>query len=230
MEPIYTMARWVIIPSLRAWFRWHVEGLEHIPASGSAIITTNHIAYLDPLAVAYGVVRAGRRPRFLAKSELMKDPKIGWLLRGCGQIEVQRGTRNAVQALQHASEALERGEVVCIFPEGTVTTDPDLRPMPSKTGTPRLALLTGAPVIPCGVWGTANVWPKNFKPNWKFKQELAVRFGEPVVYRGDTDSAEEWTAVGDDITNRIAGLVASVKPLIPDQRRPRKTGTSSKAS
>ena len=229
MEPIYTMARWVIIPSLRAWFRWHVEGLEHVPASGPAIIATNHIAYLDPLAVAYGVVRANRRPRFLAKSELMEDPKIGWLLRGCGQIGVQRGTRNAVQALEHAFDALERGEVVCIFPEGTVTNDPELRPMPSKTGTPRLALRSGAPVIPCGVWGTANVWPKNYKPNWKFKQELAVRFGEPVGYEGDPDSAEDWSLAGDDITNRIAGLVASIKPLIPDRRRPRKAGTRSKA-
>jgi 1-acyl-sn-glycerol-3-phosphate acyltransferase len=229
MEPIYVGARWVIIPALRAWFRWHLEGVENIPKKGPAIIAANHIAYLDPLAVAYGVVRAKRRPRFLAKSELMHDPKIAWLLRGCGQIEVQRGTRNAILALEAALEALDRGEVVCIFPEGTVTTDPDLRPMPSKTGTPRLALRSGAPVIPCGVWGTANVWPKNSKHNWRPKQELAVRFGEPVVYEGDPDKAEDWTPTGEDITNRIAELVASLKPLIPDRRRPRRSKSAAGA-
>jgi len=229
LEPIYAVTRSVVIPSLRAWFRWHLEGLEHVPKEGPAIIATNHIAYFDPLAVAYGVVKAGRRPRFLAKAELMNDRRIGWVLRGCGQIEVQRGTRNAVQALEHAFNALDRGEVVCIFPEGTVTPDPDLRPMASKTGTPRLALRSGAPVIPCGVWGTANVWPKDFRHNWKFKQELAVRFGEPVEFRGDPDSAEEWAEAGEAITNRIAELVASIKPLIPDRRRPKKTGAATKS-
>lgn len=223
MEPIYVMTRWALIPSLRLWFRWHLEGLEHIPDRGPAIIAANHIAYLDPLAVAYGVVRARRRPRFLAKSELMNDRRIGWILRGCGEIEVQRGTRNAVAALEHAYQALERDEVVCIFPEGTVTSDPDLRPMPSKTGAPRLALRSNAPVIPCGVWGTANVWPKKFKHNWTFGQQLAVRFGEPVTYQGDPHSAEDWTSAGVDITDRIAELVASLKPLIPDRRRPHRS-------
>ncbi|MGH2698530.1 MAG: lysophospholipid acyltransferase family protein [Actinomycetota bacterium] len=229
MEPIYVMTKAVIIPSLRAWFRWHVEGVENIPEKGPAIVAANHIAYLDPLAVAYGVVQAGRRPRFLTKSELMHDRRIAWILRGCGQIEVQRGTRNAIQALEEAYAALERGEVVCIFPEGTVTTDPDLRPLPSKTGAPRLALRSGAPVIPCGVWGTANVWPKSFKRNWKPKQDLAIRFGPPVVYEGDPHSAEDWAPAGDDVTNRIAELVASLKPLIPDRRRPR-TGKSAAPS
>jgi hypothetical protein len=73
------------------------------------------------------------------------------------------------------------------------------------------------------------VWPKNFRPNWKFKQELAIRFGEPVVFRGDPDNAEEWAGAGEDITNRIAELVASIKPLIPDRRRPNKTGAATKS-
>ncbi|MDQ3770895.1 MAG: 1-acyl-sn-glycerol-3-phosphate acyltransferase [Actinomycetota bacterium] len=153
MEPIYVATKWVVVPPLRAWFRWHIEGLDQIPIQGPAIIAANHISYLDPLAIGNAVVKAGRRPRFLAKSELMNDRKVGWVLRGCGQIEVQRGTSNALLALEHAYEALAAGEIVCIFPEGTVTTDRHLRPMPSKTGASRLALRASAPVIPCGVWG-----------------------------------------------------------------------------
>lgn len=222
MEPLYVATRWAIVPPLRAWVRWHIEGLDQIPKKGPAIIAANHISYLDPLAIGNAVVKAGRRPRFLAKSELMNDRKVGWILRGCGQIEVQRGTSNALLALEHAYEALAAGETVCIFPEGTVTTDRHLRPMQSKSGASRLALRAAAPVIPCGVWGTPNVWPKNHRSNWSFGQELALRFGRPVTYTGDPEDREERAQTGADITDRIAGLVASLQPLIPDRRRPRR--------
>jgi 1-acyl-sn-glycerol-3-phosphate acyltransferase len=222
VEPVYVLTRWTVIPPLGAWFRWHIEGLSFIPKSGPAIIASNHIAYLDPLAIGYAVDKAGRRPRFLTKSELMHDRTVGWILRGCGQIEVQRGTRNAPMALDQAYRALAAGEVVCIFPEGTVTTNPDLAPMPSKTGAPRIALRSGVPVIPCGVWGTANVWPKDFRPNWKFKQELALRLGEPMTFSGDPDNPQDWKRTGGEITDCIAELVAGLKPLIEDRRRPKR--------
>ena len=220
MEPIYVATKWVVVPPLRAWFRWHIEGLDQIPVQGPAIIAANHISYLDPLAIGNAVVKAGRRLRFLAKSELMNDRKVGWILRGCGQIEVQRGTSNAPLALEQAYAALAAGEIVCIFPEGTVTTDRHLRPMPSKTGASRLALRASAPVIPCGVCGTSNVWPKNHRSNWRIGQELALRFGQPVSYTGDPEDRVDRARAGADITERIAGLVASLQPLIPDRRRP----------
>jgi len=220
MEPISVATKWVVVPPLRAWFRWHIEGLDQIPVQGPAIIAANHISYLDPLAIGNAVVKDGRRPRFLAKSELMNDRKVGWILRGCGQIEVQRGTSNAPLALEQAYAGLAAGEIVCIFPEGTVTTDRHLRPMPSKTGASRLALRASAPVIPCGVCGTSNVWPKNHRSNWRIGQELALRFGQPVSYTGDPEARVDRARAGADITERIAGLVASLQPLIPDRRRP----------
>ena len=133
-EPVYALARALVLPLLGLWFRWHIEGLENIPRRGPALLAFNHIAYLDPLAIAYVVDKAGRRPRFLAKSELFQDKRIAWALRACGQIEVKRGTRSASGALGSALSALGEGEVIVIFPEGTVTTNADLAPMASNRG------------------------------------------------------------------------------------------------
>jgi 1-acyl-sn-glycerol-3-phosphate acyltransferase len=103
-EPWYQAIRWTVFPVLRVWFRWRFDGLERIPAQGPAIIACNHASYLDPLANAYAVVRARRRPRFLAKQELFKAPGISWAMRGTGQIPVARGTHEQRASLLAAAE------------------------------------------------------------------------------------------------------------------------------
>lgn len=221
-EPIYQLTRAVVIPWLHLWFKWHIEGLEKIPKSGPAILAFNHVAYLDPLAIGYVVNKVGRRPRFLAKSELFDDRRIAWVLRGCGQIEVKRGTRAAPMALDNAVEALDRGEIVVIFPEGTVTTDPDLNPMPAKTGVTRLALKSGAPLIPAAVWGTANIWPKSYGKRWRPRQQVVVRIGEPIHIEGSPDERADWVSAGVRIMDSISTLTAVLRPLVPDRRRPPK--------
>jgi 1-acyl-sn-glycerol-3-phosphate acyltransferase len=220
-EPGFAVVDATVIPVLKAWFRWTLEGLDNIPAQGPAILACNHVAYLDPLALGYAVVRAGRRPRFLAKTELFADRRIGWILRSTRQIEVRRGTAEAPAALDRALAAIAGGEVVVIFPEGTVTTNPDLSPMPAKSGTVRLALRSGAPVIPCAVWGTANVWPKGaFKKSWRPGQSIMVRVARPLELEGDPDSRRDLRRAGEQIMDAIAALVASLKPVVPDTRRP----------
>jgi 1-acyl-sn-glycerol-3-phosphate acyltransferase len=221
-EPIYSLAWAFVIPWAHLWFRWQIEGLQKMPRDGPAILAWNHVAYLDPLAIAYVVVRAGRRPRFLSKAELFDDRRIAWVLRGTGQIEVKRGTRAAPDALDHALGALERGEVVVIFPEGTVTTDPDLNPMPAKSGVSRLALKSGAPVIPCAIWGTANVWPKGYKHRWRPRQDIVVRIGDPIDIGGDFDTPRDWVRAGTRIMDEIKVLLAGIRPIVPDRRRPKK--------
>jgi 1-acyl-sn-glycerol-3-phosphate acyltransferase len=220
-EPIYVLTRNIVIPAMHVWFRWHIEGLENIPKEGPAIVAFNHVAYLDPLALGYVVDRAGRRPRFLAKAELFQDKRIAWILRGCGQIKVKRGTVDAPAALRNALDALERGEVIVIFPEGTVTTDPDLEPMPPKTGAARLALLSGAPLIPGAIWGTANVWPKGYAPRWRPRQEIVVRMGEPMKFPEKIDTLGAWQEAGRRIMDEIGTLLAGIRPLVPDRRKPR---------
>lgn len=219
MDPTYLLAKAIVKPPLYSWFRWSIEGLENIPRGGAALLAFNHIAFLDPLAAAYTVDQAGRRPRFLAKSELFRDKRIGWILRGAGQIEVRRGTPEAPMALDKAVDALNRGEIVVVFPEGTITTDPDLDPMQAKSGIVRLSLLTDVPVIPAALWGTSNVWPKGFAASWRPRQDLCVRIGEPVRIQGDIDDPETWPAAGAQIMEAIGVLVASLRPTVPDRRR-----------
>ena len=223
MEPTYALAKAILRPWLAAWFRWTIEGAQNLPKEGPAIVAFNHIAFLDPFAAAYAVDKNGRRPRFLAKSELFEDKRVAWILKGARQIEVRRGTKDARMALDHASDALNDGEVIVVFPEGTLTTDPDLYPMEAKSGAARLALASRAPLIPCALWGTANVWAKDCAKHWwPPKQDLLVRFGTPIDVSGAVDSPEGWREVSQRLMEEIATLVASLRPIVPDRRRQKK--------
>ena len=222
MEPLYLLVKAVLKPWLATWFRWHIEGLGNIPRKGPAILAINHIAYLDPLAASYVVDRAGRIPRFLAKAELFDDKRIAWILKGIGQIPVKRGTATAPMALDAALAALAKGRLVIIFPEGTITRDPDLHPMEGKTGLARLALQSKVPVIPAAIWGTANIWPKGYAKRWRPRQEILVRVGEPFHPTGDPESPEDWRTTMEDVMQRITLLLAGLRSAVPDLRRTKK--------
>ncbi|MEA2433324.1 MAG: hypothetical protein QOG54_781 [Actinomycetota bacterium] len=224
MESTYWLAKAMIKPTVGPWLKWNIEGLENIPRQGGALLAVNHISYLDPLVAAYIVDKAKRRPRFLGKSDLFDDKRIGWILRGAGQIPVKRGTSEAPMALDQAVAAVQKGEIVVIFPEGTITTDPDLHPMAAKTGISRLALMTRAPVIPMAMWGTANIWPKGFRKHWwPPGQDVLIRIGKPMRIEGDIDNPEDWARGGEMVMDEIATLLAGVRPAVPDRRRPKKT-------
>lgn len=223
MESTYLIAKGILKPFLAGWFRWSIEGLHNIPRKGPALLAFNHIGYLDPLAAAYVVDKARRVPRFLAKSDLFDDKRIAWILKGAKQIPVQRGTADAPMAMDNAFASLERGEIIVIFPEGTITTDPELNPMAGKTGGARLALGSRAPLIPCALWGTQNIWPKGYaKRWWPPRQDILVRVGDPIDVTGDAHSPDDWRAVTTELMARIEVLVASLRPAVPDRRRPRR--------
>lgn len=226
-EPVYAFGERTLAPALGAYFRWHFDGLDRIPKGGPAIVASNHLSYLDGLAVAYGVSRAGRRPRFLTKSGLFKVPVVGSALHALGQIPVLRGTREAPQSLEHAEAALRRGEVVVIFIEGTTSTTPGLELGRPKTGTARLALATGMDVVPCATWGGQWIWTKHLGTHLKPRQEVWVRFGEPIsmaAWAGRAADRDAWREVSDLVMERIAELLAgpmAAKPWTP-QRPTRK--------
>ncbi|MGH2767089.1 MAG: lysophospholipid acyltransferase family protein [Actinomycetota bacterium] len=121
------LAKGVLIPPIWLWFDWRFEGFEHIPVEGPALVACNHISYFDPLAHGYFLVKAGRRPRFLAKIELFKNPISGPVLRGAKQIPVRRGSGERAP-VEFGAQALRDGELVLVYPESTVTTNADLSP------------------------------------------------------------------------------------------------------
>jgi 1-acyl-sn-glycerol-3-phosphate acyltransferase len=195
--------------------RTRYEGRQYLPPSGGALVVSNHVSHLDPVISGLIVHRSRRVPRFLAKESLWKVPVLGSALRGSGQIPVHRETADAQQSLRDGIAALNNGKVVVIYPEGTITRDPDGWPMHSRTGVARLALGTDVPVIPCVHWGTREVYDgyhKKFRP--LPRKPITVRFGPPVdlsAYRGRAIDAPLLREVTDLLMNEVRELLSEVR-------------------
>lgn len=172
-EPLYPLVLPVIDLLVRALFRVEVHGADNLPRRGPLLLAANHVSYLDPGVLATVGYRAGRRIRFLALSDLFAKPGLGWLLRAGRMIPVHRG-RGAEPMLRDARAALEAGEAVLIYPEGTI-------PAPGVTveaqgGAGLLALGSSAPVVPVGSWGLER--GRSRMP--PVRRRAVVVFGEPL--------------------------------------------------
>ena len=218
-EPWYQAARWLVLPPARVYFSWRFEDLHKLPRTGPAIVACNHISYLDPIANAYAVIRAGRRPRFLAKHDLFGVPVVGSAMRGAQQIEVDRDHPSGTP-LALAEAALATGEVVVIYPEGTVTRRADGLPMQGKTGTVRLSLASGVPVTPMASWGSAAVWQKSGKGSIKPRRPIWVKVGDPIdlsARRGeleDRDAVREMTSA---VMEALTALAVDLRARYPER-------------
>ena len=204
----------LVRPELTPFAKVKVEGVDHIPAEGPAILCANHRSYFDVSAVAYAVAKRGRPVRFLGKKEVFDAPIVGDLARAMGGIRVERGSGRD-DPLQAALTALQAGEMVVIMPQGTIPRgraffDPVLK---GRWGAARLAALSGAPVIPMGLWGTERVWPRRAKVPavWNITDppHVSVRVGAPVAL--DLVDADQDTE---------AIMAAIVDLLPPEARRP----------
>jgi 1-acyl-sn-glycerol-3-phosphate acyltransferase len=217
LEPWYDIARLVAIPPVKFWFNWKFEDLDGIPRTGPAIVAVNHISYLDPFVNGYAVMKAGRRPRFLAKEELFKIPVVGTVIRGAHQIPVDRGSGGATP-LVSARNALAAGEVVVIYPEGTVTKNPEFLPMQGKTGTVRLSLTSGVPITPLVSWGSQAVWQKSGRGSLKFGRPVWVKAGPPIDFSGRADLADDRDALHemtDELMAALTGLALDLRSRYP---------------
>ena len=154
---------------------------ENIPKSGPVIFFMNHTSYADPLVTALYFYENGRAVRFFGKSSLFKLPLIGWIIRRAEQIPVHRESDAAAQALEIARELLERSRAVGIYPEGTLTRDQRLWPMVAKTGAVRLAIQSGAPLIPVAQWGAHKLIGRYQKRLRIFPRTMViVKAGDPI--------------------------------------------------
>ena len=201
------------MPPIAFWFDWRFEGLEQIPETGPAIVACNHISYMDPLSNAYAIVKADRRPRFLAKEDLFHIPLVGRALKGAGQIPVEREIGDKTAPLRQMMKALTEDQVVLIYPEGTVTKRPDHRPMEGKTGVVRLSLATGVPITPMASWGSQAIWQKSGKGSLKYGRPIWVKAGPPLDFSDRVDQANDHDALKEMTAEVIAALATLVEDM-----------------
>jgi len=206
LEP-YDMLRTLMRPAVFPYARFDIDGVARVPHRGPVILAANHRSYFDVVALAIVAARLGRPVRFLAKRELFDAPVVGQLARALGGIPVDRGSRSDIP-LREARRALEAGEVVVILPQGTIPRgkkffDTELR---GKTGTARLAAMTGAPVLPVGLWGTEAVWARSSRlpdvTNLLHPPSVRVRVGKPV-HLGLSDATVDTEAIMSAIMTQL---------------------------
>jgi 1-acyl-sn-glycerol-3-phosphate acyltransferase len=209
VKPVFTVL------TRRTW-----RGAGNIPTSGGVILVPNHVSHADPLVAAHFVYDAGRWPQFLGKASLFRLPVLGAWLRAIRQIPVHRGTSDAGKALEAAIAAVRAGDAVIIYPEGTTTRDPDLWPMRGKTGVARLALATGAPVVPIVMWGPERI----FDPR---TQKLRLRPRTPVtVVAGPPLDLSRWAGAAPtppvlhELTEHIMGRLREMLGEVRGERPP----------
>lgn len=190
-------------PSMVPYADIRIRGTDRIPKKGPVILVANHRSYFDPMVIGMVVAKTGRTVRSLGKKEVFDVPVVGPLVEAMGGIRVDRGT-GSDEPLELAAEALDAGEMVAIMPEGTIPRGPAFfePELTGRWGAARLATLTGATVIPIGLWGTELVWPRSSRVPRVFNvvdaPTVLATVGEPVVLRGkslDQDTKRIMTAI-----------------------------------
>jgi 1-acyl-sn-glycerol-3-phosphate acyltransferase len=199
-------------------YQW--EGQENLPQEGGAILAPNHLSYADWPSVAWFSYEYGHKyPVFMIKSAVFEVKVLGPLMFKLGQLPVYRGRGDAGLVLRQAEKALRAGAYVIVYPEGTATRDPDLWPMVGKTGAARLALSTGAPVIPIAHWGAQHVLPYGSKRPHLIPRTTIRMVAGPAVdlsaYQDQRLSASVLRAATADIMADITALLAKIRQETP---------------
>ena len=214
--PIFRVLAGIALPLVGILAKLHIRGQEHVPATGAFVVAPNHYSEIDPIITGVTMWKVGRMPRYLAKASVFRVPVIGWLLRKSGQIPVERtGSGKGGSALEAAKRVAEDGLAVVIYPEGTLTREPDLWPMRGKTGAVRIALQENLPVIPLAHWGTQEIMPRYARRISFFpRKNVHLLYGPPVdldEFRGKPLEPELLIAATDRVMDAITVLLEELR-------------------
>lgn len=200
-------------------------GKEKLPREGAFVLAPNHYSEFDPLVVAVAVWRLKRAPRFMAKESLFRVPVLGWALKRTGMIPVARASSAAAakQTMVQSRELVQHGRGVIVYPEGTLTRDPDLWPMRGKTGAVRLALAGDIPLIPMAQWGVQEIMPRYGKGIrfWPPRKKVTVVIGDPVDLSDLTGRAGD-QAVLAEATRRLMDAITALLEPVRGEKAPEK--------
>lgn len=217
VEPADVVAQ-LVRPEFIPWMKFDMDGVDNIPTKGGGVVASNHRSYVDPLVVALAVAKSGRPARFLSKKEVTDAPVVGSIVKTLGAIRVDREGDSSASTKQ-ALTALRAGELIAVFPQGTIPRgelffEPTLQ---GRYGAVRLALETGQPLIPLGLWGTEKAWPRNKKTPYLLNvakpPTIRVRIGEP------------YHPASSDLNEAIEELMSKIQDLLPPEAKQPHTPT-----
>jgi 1-acyl-sn-glycerol-3-phosphate acyltransferase len=192
--------------------RFDFKGVHHIPRDGGAILSINHVGYLDFALTGTAALPTGRYVRFMAKKEVFDNKLAGPLMRGMHHICVDRSSGSA--SFVAALRALRSGEIVGIFPEGTISVSFEIKEL--KSGAVRLAMAAGVPVIPTIVWGSQRIWTKKVKRNLRREKfPITVAFGEPLYF----DKQSNVEASESVLRETMIAMLHEVQDKYPDSHQ-----------
>lgn len=216
-EPALFRTVWILSQAMRLFSKQDWRAQEKVPATGGAVLVVNHISNVDPISFGHYLAYSGRWPRYLAKASLFKVPLLGRLVTAAGQIPVERESVQAAGALGQVNAAVRAGKCVIIYPEGTITKDPDLWPMTGKTGAARVAFETGCPVIPFGQWGVEEImYGKRIHfPKLLPRKTLRVLAGDPV----DLDDLRSQPVTPETLKIATERIMAAITALVAELRQ-----------
>ncbi|CAN5357467.1 lysophospholipid acyltransferase family protein [soil metagenome] len=213
--PVFRVLAFLVIPFMRLIGKYEISGASNVPATGSFVIAPNHFSNIDPLVVGLCVWKIDRAPRYLAKASLFRVPVLGWFMRKTGQVPVERSGTSRVDPLKQAREIAASGEGVIVYPEGSLTRDPDFWPMRGKSGAVRIALEGDLPLIPAAHWGDLALMGLDNKLHvFPLRKRVRVTFGEPVdlsAYRGKPLNSALLTAATNTVMQAITALVEQLR-------------------